>query len=230
MPKDIIYILKPQLDTTELIYSLRSIEANFPHRFVWFVGGQPDGLVPDKRLAHVQVGEDKWSTIRSSMSAAVQNEELSDEFFLFNDDFFVMKEVGEDFTNFVDNTLEWRIEELREKNPWLNPYGRTVYKANEELKTLGIKEPLNFEVHLPMLFKKSDVMSVIQRCSSPQMRSVYGNLTRCRTIQHADVKVYDLENIPEDADYISTNDKTFVNGAVGKYIRETFNKPSRFEV
>lgn len=230
MLRDIIYILKPQLDTTELIYSLRSIEANFPHRFVWFVGGQPDGLVPDRRLAHEQVGEDKWSKIRSSMYAAVQNEELSDEFFLFNDDFFVMKEVGENFTNFVDNTLEWRIEDLRKVNPWLNPYGRTVYKANEELKTLGIKEPLNFEVHLPMLFKKSDVMSIIPKCSSPQMRSVYGNLTRCRTIQHADVKVYDFESIPEDADYISTNDKTFVDGAVGRYIRETFDKPSRFEV
>ena len=44
------------------------------------------------------------------------------------------------------------------------------------------------------------------------------------------MKVYDLESVPDDRDYLSTNDKTFHEGKVGEYIREVFNKPSRFEV
>ena len=193
MPKqprhDVIYILKSKVDTEELKYSLRSVEKNFPHRKVWFIGGQPEGLTPDVRLEHKQVGEDKWSMIRSSMWQAIKNPELTDDFFLFNDDFFVMKPVKGGFINYVDKTLANRIEELREVHPWLNPYGRTVYKANEELKSLGIKQPMNFEVHLPMLFNKELVAQTINQCSSPQMRSIYGNLSNCKYRQHSDVKV-----------------------------------------
>lgn len=229
MPKfDIVYILKPELDSEELIYSLRSVEKNFPHRKVWFVGGNPKGLTPDVSLPHRQEGEDKWSLIRSSMLKVVDCEELTEKFFLFNDDFFVMKPFKGTFVNYVDGSLTERIEELRELNPWLNPYGRTLLKAREELKSLGYPEK-NFDVHLPMLFTKALVKEAIKQCSSPQMRSVYGNITNEPYTEHKDVKVYDLNTVPEDADFLSTNDKTFTKGKVGEYIRGVFSSPSRFE-
>ena len=230
MPKklnDIVYILKPKHDADELVYSLRSIEKNFPHRFVWFVGGQPEGLTPDRALPHIQTGADKWERIRSSMLRVATEPELSPEFFLFNDDFFVMKPQRGKFVNFADRTLDWRIEELRKEHPWLNPYGRTVYKANEELKIHG-HTTHNFEVHLPMLFEKAKVLSVLT-CSSPQMRSIYGNVNGVKFTQKDDVKVYDFDTVPEDADYLSTNDETFKKGKVGEFIRQTFTEPSRFE-
>ena len=67
------------------------------------------------------------------------------------------------------------------------------------------------------------------RCSSPQMRSVYGNLTGCDHRQHKDVKVYDMDKVPKCPDFLSTNDNTFKDGKVGEFIRATFAKPSRFE-
>jgi len=225
---DIVYILKPKQDTDELIYSLRSIEKNFPHRFVWFIGGQPEGLKPDRAVPHTQTGADKWERIRSSMLKIVTEPELTEEFFLFNDDFFVMKPQRGKFVNFADRTLADRLVELREVHPWLNAYGRTVLKANEELKIHGYTTT-NFEVHLPMLFEKSKVSSVL-KCSSPQMRSIYGNVNNIKYVQHDDVKIYDYDTVPEDADYISTNDDTFTKGKIGEYIRETFSEPSRFEV
>lgn len=225
---DVVYILKPKQDTEELRYSLRSIEKNFPHRFVWFVGGQPEGLKPDRAVPHQQGGADKWERIRSSMLKIIKEPELSDSFFLFNDDFFVMKPQRGKFINYADRTLTERLVELREVHPWLNAYGRTVLKAREELKIKGYEEN-NFEVHLPMLFEKAKTPSVLA-CSSPQMRSIYGNVNRIPYTQHDDVKVYDLETVPEGADYISTNDDTFTRGKVGEYIRETFPEPSRFEV
>lgn len=229
MPNDIIYILKDNITTTELKYSLRSVEENFPHRYVFFVGGQPKGLKPDFAIKHQQIGDSKWAMIKSSMWKAVNCSELSDDFFLFNDDFFVMKPALGSFVNYADRTLSDRIEEFKKENPWLNPYARTLLKAKEELKTLGCPE-VNYDVHMPMLFNKKLVKETINQCSSPQFRSVYGNINRIPFIQHKDVKVYDMETIPKNPDYLSTNDEVYRHGKVGMYIRATFTTPSRFEV
>ena len=61
------------------------------------------------------------------------------------------------------------------------------------------------------------------------MRSVYGNINNIKYRQHDDVKVYDNETVPEDPDYLSTNEKVFRDGKVGEYIRGVFSTPSRFE-
>lgn len=229
MLNDLIYILKADIDTEELKYSLRSVEKNFPINRVWFVGGQPEGLEPDIRLKHDQVGNSKWELIRSSMWKAVSDERLSEDFFLFNDDFFVMEPVDTDsFRNFVDGTLERRIDELHSESG-MNAYTRTLFKLEQELKTMH--EPtMNFDVHLPMLLNKEQVRSTLYKCSSPQMRSAIGNINRLPFVIHPDVKVYDLESVPVNETYLSTNDDTFRKGNVGKYIRETFTTKSRFEV
>lgn len=229
MPNDLIYILKADIDTDELKYSLRSVEKNFPINRVWFVGGQPEGLEPDIRLKHEQIGNCKWELIRSSMWKAVNDERLSEDFFLFNDDFFVMEPVDTDsFRNFVDGTLERRIDELHSE-VGMNAYTRTLFKLEQELKTMH--EPtMNFDVHLPMLLNKEQVRSTLYKCSSPQMRSAIGNINRLPFVIHPDVKVYDLESVPVNETYLSTNDDTFRKGNVGKYIRETFTTKSRFEV
>ena len=227
MPEpDIVYILRDGIDPAELRYSLRSLD-NLPHRLVWFVGGAPEGIAPDRQIRHQQQGPTKWDLIKSSMLRITKEEELSESFFLFNDDFFIMKPVTENWINYIDGTLADRIEQFRQENPWLTPYARTLYKAEQELKSHGATT-YNFDVHLPMIFEKSKI-GAIMRCSSPQMRSVYGNLTGCQHRQHKDVKVYKLDEVPPDPDYLSTNDNTFKDGKVGEYIRAKFTRPSRFE-
>ena len=141
--------------------------------------------------------------------------------------FFIMQQFKGEFVNYIDGTLAERIEQFRKENPWLNPYARTLYKAEQELKSLGAST-YNFDVHLPMLFEK-DKIKEIMRCSSPQMRSIYGNLNQCEHKQHKDVKVYSLNEVPKCPDFLSTNDDTFKSGKVGMYIRATFTTPSRFE-
>ena len=229
MKRDVVYILKRELDTDELKYSLRSVEKNFPINRVWFIGGQPKGFQNIVRLQHEQIGNCKWELIRSSMWKAINAEDLTEEFFLFNDDFFIMKPVDTDsFINFVDGTLSRRIDELHTEHG-MNPYCRTLFKLEQELRTMH--EPtMNFDVHLPMLLNKEQVKATLYKCSSPQMRSAIGNLNRLPFVIHPDVKVYDLESVPTDETYLSTNDDTFDKGKVGKYIRETFATKSRFEV
>ena len=225
MPNDIVYVIGPNTDPAELIYSLRSVEENFPHRFVWIVGSLPKGIKPDRYIKHQQVGRNKWDLIKSSMLRIVQEDELTDDFFWFNDDFFVMKPVREPWINFCDGTLEHRIQELHAEG--MSPYCRSLYKAEQELLALG-KPTMNYDVHLPMLFNK-DKVPCIGQCSSPQMRSIYGNLTESPYILHSDVKVHGYNEIPKCPDYLSTNEDTFKNGKVGMYIRATFMRKSRFE-
>ena len=230
MPKnklDVVYVLKKDLDTDELRYSLRSIEKNFPHRKVWFVGYMPKGFKPDAKIEHKQEGSSKWELIKSSFWKVIQSEEVTDDFYWFNDDFFVMKPIKGKFVNFVDGTLERRIQELH-SNEGMNPYTRSLFKAQQELMSLHY--PLmNYDVHLPMLVNKTLALHSINKCSSPQFRSVYGNVNEIPYTVHPDVKVYDMESIPDYA-FLSTNDNTFTEGAVGDYIRKTFPDPSRYEV
>ena len=231
MPKklDIVYILKPEPDTDELRYSLRSVEKNFPHRKVFFVGGQPKGFKPDGKIEHKQTGYNKWDQIRSSMWKIVECDEITDDFYLFNDDFFIMKPVKGKYVNMVDGTLIRRIEELANDCKGFNSYAKTLLKANEELKTLKCPT-MNYDLHTPMLMNKEMVKNSIGKCASPQMRSIYGNINRIPYVMHPDVKVYGLDVVPEDPDLLSTDDDSFTKGKVGEYIRTVFNKPSRFEV
>lgn len=227
MNRDIVYILKDEDGTEELKYSLRSIEANFPHRYVWFVGGCPTGYEPDRFLKHTQMGVTKWERIRSSMYEVIKQPDLTDEFFLFNDDFFVMKPFEGEFINYVDRTLNDRINEFKAENN-MNRYAYTLVAARNELMSLGYNT-MNFEVHMPMLFKKVEVLEAVQKCPSPQMRSIYGNVTGCKYIQHTDVKVHRTDYVPADADFISTSNRAFQYGKVGAYLRQTFDKRSRYE-
>ena len=225
---DVVYVLKPDIVPDELRYSLRSVEQNFPCRKVWFVGSEAKGFKPDGMLKHTQVGNSKWNLIKSSMWEVIGCEDITDDFFWFNDDFFVMRPIDTSkFINFVDGTLERRIQELHRESG-MNPYTRTLFKAQQELRSMRCPE-MNYDVHLPMLFNKRLAEHSINQCSSPQMRSIYGNINRIEYIVHPDVKVYDFESVP-DYDYLSTNEKTFAEGKVGEHIRAVFDKPSRFEV
>lgn len=225
--RDVVYILRDDLGTDELRYSLRSIEQNFPHRMVWFVGGAPKGYKPDRVLKHTQFGINKWERIRSSMYEVIKQDELTDEFYLFNDDFFVMKPFEGEFVNYVDRTLNDRINEFKAENN-MNRYAQTLVAARNELASKGYNT-MNFEVHMPMLFRKDQVFEAVTKCPSPQMRSIYGNVTGCPYQQHRDVKIHQANGVPADMDFISTSDKSFLYGEVGAYIRKVFDKGCRYE-
>lgn len=227
MPRDIVYILKPDIVPDELRYSLRSLE-NFPHRKVFFVCGCPEGFKPDGHIKHTQQGNSKWELIRSSMREVLKCDEITEDFFLFNDDFFIMKPFKGDFVNMVDGTLMRRIDELFVEKNGLNPHARTLYKLNAELTNKKLPT-MNYDLHTPMLINKTLMRSSVNVCSSPQMRSAYGNINRIPYVLHPDVKVYDYNTVPKSPDFLSTNEDTFEKGKVGQYIRSTFTTPSRFE-
>ena len=227
---DIVYILREDIkNPDELRYSLRSVAENFPHRKIWFVCGQPEGFYPDGRIAHKQEGKTKWERVRTSLLKVAEYGDITDDFYLFNDDFFVLKKQTEPFTNFVNGTLEKRVRAIQVKS------GYSVYsdmlRRTKDLLTFEGVDTMSFAVHLPMLINKQKMKETLERFGSPMFRSIYGNINNVPYIFHEDVKIYDDTKIPElDDDYVSTSDHTWISGAVGRYIRDKFPKPCEYEV
>lgn len=228
MRYDIVYLLRENVDPAELTYSLRSVDQNFPHRRVWFVGGQPEGLTPDGRIAHKQVGCSKWERVKSSLLEVIKCKDIGEDFILFNDDFFVMKRQSEDFVNFSDGTLDRRIAELVARVGH-SSYARMLMRARSVLISEGC-DTMSFALHLPMLMNKTLLKQVLNRIECPGFRSMYGNISGTPYTYHSDVKIYDNDTEPDpDSDYLSTSNASFAEGRVGVFIRSRFTEPSRFE-
>jgi hypothetical protein len=228
---DIVYILKDGIQPHELIYSLRTVEKNMPHRKVWFIGGCPEGVRPDVMIKHEQKGGSKWERVRSSLIEICKNPDLSEKFFLFNDDFFVLKERGDKFINYTDGTIARRTKEII-KRSGRSQYTNALQNLSMELAHNG-HDTISFAVHMPMLINKHNMLSVLQnrKYYSPMFRSLYGNVCQVPYIYHKDCKIYDMVTVPDDTwAYVSTTEQSFEFGAVGQWIREKYNKPSRYEI
>ena len=227
MKYDVVYILKKDADTDEIRYSLRSVEKNFPYRKVWIFGGCPDGIAPDEFVPFEQTGDSKWQKATSTYRKICETEGVTEDFWMFNDDFFIMKPV-DDLPYMYNGTLEDKVEAIRKDAPWAR-YGKSLEEARKELEDNGFTS-LNYALHVPMLFNKAKIIETLDRFRSPMFRSLYGNYCNVGGVEFEDVKINNLEGVPpEDCVLLSTSDRAFVSGACGKVIRARFTERSKWE-
>ena len=136
---DIVYILKNDIESDEIRYSVRSVERNFPHRKVWFYGGKPDGIEPDEMVHVDQQGATKWQRVSWTLRLVCENDAITEDFWLFNDDFFVMDKV-EEWPQAVRGTLHRRIESLKNEYGRLSKYGKELKRTEQALIDAGLKD------------------------------------------------------------------------------------------
>ena len=225
---DIVYVLKTDFVNNELRYSLRSLE-NFPHDKVWFVGGQPNELQPDGRLAIKQYGDTKWERVKNMLGRISVAEDISEDFWLFNDDFFILKPwtLGEAVYN---GTLSEHIEHIERRHRGVTPYTEQLRACEHELNEHRCGT-LNYAVHCPILLNKEKVIETLRAFpNNPMFRSLYGNYQNIKGIKHEDCKIVGMNTtIPDNADFVSTEDGAFDYGAVGAQIRSMFPNKCRYE-
>ena len=228
---DIVYFVKPDLVNSELVYSLRSVDRNFPYRNVWFYGGQPIDLIPDFRAPIIQKGENRYEKVRNMLRQACKNDELTEDFWLFNDDFFILTPM-EEVPPWYQGTLPQRIRQIEtrrggRKSGYTQQLRRTT--AALQAEGLGIR---NYAVHVPMKINRAKMLETLNRFPDcPMFRALYGNHHCIGGIDRPDVKIFTPEvSIEAGAQLVSTSDSSFVNGLVGKQIRERFPEKSRWEV
>lgn len=230
MNHDIVYLLKDGANE-ELRYSLRSVAKNFPHKNVIFVGGKPDDIDPDVFIKIEQTEPTKWANTRRNLIEACKNPGITDDFWLFNDDFFIMKPYKHDGRE-ADRTLWHHIAEIENRhNMTMSKYTLMLRHCAKTLKDAGVIKPLNYAVHRPMLINKAKALEILDRFpSEPMFRCLYGNLTEGVTESVKDLKITSWSTDRyEGAEIISTEDKAFQDGKVGEYIRASFFRPSPWE-
>lgn len=224
---DIVYFVKESEENEELKYSLRTVELNFPHRNVWFIGGCPKGIKPDKHLKVVQDKETKWENTNELMRAACECKNISDDFILFNDDFFVLNPITE-LPYYYDGTLSERIYSLSGHSH--SEYKQKLVGCRNMLLARNYTE-LNYAVHVPIRINKVYQLKCMERFPQGLMwRSLYGNYINPQNpVPIKDPKIADSYSGVEDSDYVSTNDYSFEYGFIGRLIKNNFPNPSRFE-
>lgn len=231
---DIVYFLKDEPVNEELCYSLRSVEQNFEYRQVWFYGGCPDALEPDKHVTMSQTAPSKFERVRAMLYEACKNDEITEDFWLFNDDFFIMKPVSEDMPALYNKTIPERINKIEARHGGQIEYTKRLRHLVKTLEDAG-KPLLDYAVHKPMLINRKKMLEVLDKFpDEPMSRSLYGNYWQISGISKPDMKIevarYSKIHVAmRDWDFLSTSDRSFKYGNVGLYLRNKFSEPSRFE-
>lgn len=231
---DVVYLVKECAENPELTYSLRSLEENWPYHSVWFCGGCPDNLKPDHHMKIDQVGLNKWEKVRNMIVSLCKNDNITEDFWLFNDDFFVLKKAPEDIPPQYNGELMEYIERIERKQGGPDGFSIRLRQTHEALTKNG-ETTLNYEVHKPMLINRKKLLTVLNKYPyTPGFRSLYGNHWKIGGQSKHDMKVKivnfnGIDRIKNHWEFLSTSDTSFRDGNVGKLVRTQFNKKSRFE-
>jgi hypothetical protein len=227
---DVVYICRPG-PNEELRYSIRSVEKHLPHRTIWVIGQAPEWYKGP--FVEVQNFNAKYSNARANLDMLVKLKHISEDFILMNDDFFIMRPI-EKIGYFYDGTLAERAE----KNELLTTtgaYTKLLYNTHDKLVEMGIEEPLNYEMHIPMIMNKKKLKEVLKH-KACLWRSLYGNLYNVGGNEREDVKVYSVNSSnPKSYDwkgknfaYLSTQDSSFPN-IHRNLLAKKFKSPSSIE-
>ena len=229
MTHDIVYILSNGIKTDEVLYSVRSVVKNFPYHEIWFYGGKPDGIEPDHYVAVNQTGTSKWDKVNNTLLEICQNDQITKDFWLFNDDFFIAKKI-DDLPPMVMGTLAWRIQKIFDKRRLHTGYSKKLRETQAVLKDHNL-DRLDYAVHCPMLINRAKGLETLKKFKGfPMFRSLYGNHHRIGGQITDDFKVFGIDDMPDkDQAIISTTDIAWRSGKVGEYIREMFKEPCKYE-
>ena len=182
---DFVYICKDG-DNEELRYSIRSVMASFPDAKVWLVGGRPSWYTGD--FIFIQQRSAKYINAVNNLKAICASEDISEEFVLMNDDFYIIKPI-DSVETFHGGLLLDKIN-LYKKISQKSGYIFKLEKTFDKLRDLGLKSPLDYELHVPMIMEKKKLKTTLKHGSDFLWRSIYGNLFNVGGVQIEDVKVY----------------------------------------
>jgi len=231
---DIVYITSANEINDELKYSLRSL-ANLPHGRVWLVGYKPRWVTGVEYLPQMQRG-DKHDNTWNNWLAAARCPDISDQFVLFNDDFYVTRPIGQ-----VEPLHRGSLAEAAVSyRAWGSRfYEQRAVRTAALLARRGIETPLSYELHVPMMVSRAKLLEAAEwlqaqpgvRPGAVAKRTLYGNWAGAGGERAHDVKVQTADGAPPDTPlpYLSTSPQSW-RGRVGGWLREHFTEPGPYEI
>lgn len=237
---DVVYAVRPGDKNEELRHSLRSLAACLPHGRVWMVGHKP-AWVSDE-VWHIPVAHDpkanKYVNARAVAVAAVTADGPSDDALLMHDDMFftapmesmplLHRGTGAEFEKFL----------RRRHSP--SSYSAGAAHTHAWLRRLGLadEEVVSYSHHCPLPVHRPDAAAVFADLPPTKfpwhLRTIYGSLCRIGgEYVERDCKVNSISPsralLPFPYPLVSTSDRTFSAGGIGKYLRQAYALPCRYE-
>lgn len=236
--RDVVYIVKASESNEELRHSLRSVAENLPHRRIWLVGYRPRWIDPtDVGYVPTMQRGPKHANTWANWIAAARHPEISDEFVLFNDDFFVMEPLA-DVPVLHRGPLAEMIDWYRVKR--LTSHTQRASYTRQMLQRGGHSgTPMSYELHVPMVVNRhilaagADWLRTNSTSGSTvAKRTFYGNLARVGGQRCPDLKVMNaadpLPQLPEGVPFLSTSPDSW-RGNAGGWVRRCFPEPGPHE-
>jgi hypothetical protein len=225
-----VYICKDG-ENEELRYSLRSIVQNCKVSSVTVVGGKPDWYVGD----YIEVNQkySKYKNAFNNFKTICNSNLIPNEFILMNDDFFIIKPI-DNIISYYNGTLQEKIdayETVLGRSSYINRLKMTQDKLIQQ----GIKDPLNYEIHVPMKMSKQKFNNILKMNHNLLYRSIYGNIYNDESQQMKDVKIYKSENFKplsydfnKDYPFLSTEVESFLE-LKSSYLLNNFTNKTVYE-
>ena len=235
---DVVWICRTG-PNEELRYSIRSVAANMPHENIVVVGGKPDWYTGRfievvTRRSDGELSNNKYENAKNNIRQVVENDSISKDFVLMNDDFYVMKPVDQ-VPYYHGGLLADKIKVHSTFAPG-SEYTHVLTRTAQVLEAMGIKDPLDYALHIPMMFNRQRLGEVLKQPIA-SIRTLYGNMYSVGGRKMGDVKVHPKRNqhAPEPFDYknedsvfLSTADNTF-SEVKRNLLDLVFTRPSKYE-
>lgn len=231
---DVVYICRNG-ENEELRYSIRSVVQNLPHARIWVVGGKPNWYKGD--YVRVPQTKSKFQNAKANMVAITNNTQISDDFILMNDDFFVVSPV-EEVKYYHAGSLQRKLDYFSSTHP-SSQYTALLHKSMRVLQTKGIRDPLDYALHVPMIMNKQKLKDILLlgiswRIAYGNIYNVGGELIDSPLSKTRDVKMYIKDNKLTDVSgnplfkiYLSTDDASFIQ--LQSMFKEMFPNRSEYE-
>lgn len=224
---DIVIPLKRAMNNEELRYTLCGIDKNVPHRTVWLAGYHPSWV---KNVGYIEVRVPyggKYAKAANNILTAARDPRVSDDFLLFNDDFFVMKPIERVEILHRGKLIDY-IQKFKDQDMARGMYFHGLVRTYDALQSMGVKDPLNYSLHIPIEINKQKWLEMWKKRLEfgPEpihLRTFYGNLHQIGGRQTDDVKIVGQHIKPTGEEtFLSTEDSSYASGKIGEYIRQQF--------
>ena len=229
MSIDAVYNIGPH-PGPELRYSLRTLK-NLPSvGKVWVMSPTP---LP-KWLQNVEwiqrEHDDKWMGLHSSFIQMCQDERLTPKVYLMEDDHFVLRPQKK-LPNYYNGTL---VDACFNRPKTSGEWGAILANTLGVLTRAGVKDPLYFETHIPMLINRKKAPVHLDEGIPVRWPNVYGNMVqKGAAVKHVNVKAVtniDLVQLLRlNTDFLSSLDSTFKLARVQMALELLFPEKSKYE-
>jgi hypothetical protein len=230
MGLDLVVPVREAATNAQLRWALRSWSANLPHRHVWTVGHRLHWLTEEARHIPTRQQGFSYANTTVAMRAACDEPEVSDPFIWVDDDVFVMRPMPDGAPVVHRGPMR---ELIAARAGQAGPYVEELRATYGWLTGRGYSDPLSYDVHAPMPVSKAGMTAALDAAPGhdAHKRTVYGVLAELGGERVDDVKItYRApRGFGPDTPVLSTLPDAFTNGHVGRFIRDAFPRPCRYE-